>query len=138
MVKRVRVCWYVAPHVDFVILEIASANFDPFLAICWTCCLNRSCLSKTTPRYRASGDGWMTVFAIRIAACVDLFGCRVKCISTYLEVSNLAPCASLYLSTLSSIFSSSLALSSSVSPCNPECNVIYEPKALSACHRYVK
>ena len=115
-------------HTDFwfwnlfrntAILDIASANLDPFLAICWTCCLNRSCLSKTTPRYRASGDGWMTVFAIRIAACVDLFGCLVKCIRTYLEVSNLAPCASLHLSALSNILSSSLALSSSVSPRTP-------------------
>src|SRR5579859_4000823 len=101
VVKTVRICWYVTPHVDLAILDIASANLVPFFAVERICSLKRNFLSKMTPSYRTSRDGWMTVFVIQIGVSIAFLRLE-KWIRTYLEVSNLAPWVALHLSALTS------------------------------------
>ena len=67
-----------APHVTLAALNIASANFVPFLTAYYVCSLNCNFLSKITLRYRASFDGSIVVPVISMAASVLRFLFLVK------------------------------------------------------------
>ena len=125
-----------ASHVDLIMLVIASANLLPFLMIYCVCALNRSSLSKITPKYRASSVGVIVTPAVSTVALALRFLCLVKCTSTYFDSSNRAPCrfrhssASFSLSCIFSAFPMSVnpytskAISSmNPSPSSPGCGI---------------
>ena len=67
-----------APYITLAALDIASANFIPFLTAYYVYSLNCNFLSKITLRYRASFDGSIVVSIISIAASVLRFLFLVK------------------------------------------------------------
>ena len=81
-----------APHVLLPILDIASANFVPFLITYCRCDRKRSFWSKITPRYRASDVGWMVMLPRVIGADVLILLFRVKWTRRYLDGSNCIRC----------------------------------------------
>jgi hypothetical protein len=116
--RRLR-CLYSGPHLLFAILAIASAYFVPLSTICLMWEWNLSFWSKITPRYFASGLGWMVVPATVIDAsvCADVF--LVKCIRTYLDFLNCAPCCCLHRSAFLKSHSNSFAFAAAVVFCAP-------------------
>lgn len=81
-----------APHVDLIMLIIASANLVPFLVMYCMCALNRSSLSKITSKYHASSVDVMMIPAASTVAFALRFLCLVKCINTYFDSSNCVSC----------------------------------------------
>ena len=105
-----------APHVLLPILDIASANFVPFLITYCRCDRKRSFWSKITPRYRASDVGWMVMLLRVIDADVLILLFRVKWTRRYLDGSNCIPCFCLQHSASSSMSWILSAFPSAVSP----------------------